>query len=181
MNPKKSTGKPFVFILAIAVIAVIAYFMLRGSSKPEPNKEEAKGANPADETPIVDSIAIYTERSQDLRLVVISSAGACGKPRTTDEYFDIVILVRMISARWIERKRIERARVLDAAINLSSQMIVRTQHPATALNRKHFQSQIRRTRFPSRLYAFQKIAINIRPACGLYRGNAVNRDARFSK
>jgi len=54
MNPKKSTGKPFVFILAIAIIAVIAYFMLRGSSKPEPNKEEAKGANPADETPIVE-------------------------------------------------------------------------------------------------------------------------------
>src|SRR5271155_3609400 len=55
MNPKKSTGKPFVFILAIMVIAMIAYFMLRGSNKPEPNKEEAKdAATPADETPIVE-------------------------------------------------------------------------------------------------------------------------------
>jgi cobalt-zinc-cadmium efflux system membrane fusion protein len=55
MNPKKSTGKPIVLILVIAVIALIAYFMLRGGRKPEASKEEAKGAAAApDATPIVE-------------------------------------------------------------------------------------------------------------------------------
>jgi cobalt-zinc-cadmium efflux system membrane fusion protein len=51
---EKTKRKPFIFILSIALIAVIAYFMLRGSGKPGSNTDEARGAEKPDATPIVE-------------------------------------------------------------------------------------------------------------------------------
>jgi len=52
MSMEKKKKNPFIFILVVAVIAVIAYFMLRGSGK---KAEEVKEAPPpADATPTVE-------------------------------------------------------------------------------------------------------------------------------
>ena len=51
---EKTKRKPFIIVVLIAIVAAIAYFMLRGSGKPGPNAEEAKGAPSAtDATAIV--------------------------------------------------------------------------------------------------------------------------------
>ena len=68
---EKTKRKPFIIIVLIAVIAAIAYFMLRGSGKPGPNAEEAKGAPSA-----TDATAIVELTDKQVEAIKIEPVGS---------------------------------------------------------------------------------------------------------
>lgn len=63
--------------------------------------------------------------AQALRLTVVTGVGARRQSRLADEYLQIVILVGVIGSWRIERQCVEGTGVLNTALNLCRQVVVR--------------------------------------------------------
>src|ERR1039458_7447730 len=81
--------------------------------------------------------------------VVVTGVSARRQSRLVDNHSQVMILVRLIRARRVERERIECAGILDTTVDLAYQVVAGTENATAALDSQHFQTKVGGTRFLS--------------------------------